>query len=135
MIDISTQLVGFVRTKLDDAGHDVAVTEHQRKQGVGLPHVLILPETTGDSVETLAGDFGHDVSEIEIVSFAATGADAFTYAEVIRDSLQGYRGAIGTATVLSCTSTDPFEKGCDKPIAGGNTLIFWVARSYRLGHN
>lgn len=135
MIDIASQLVGWLRTKLDDAGHDVPVTEYHRKQGVALPHVLVISETTGDSVELLSGDLGYDVSEVEVVAFASTSAESYTLAEVVRDALQGYKGAIGTSTVLTSTSTDPFEKGVDKPIAGGSGLTYYTARSYRLGHN
>ena len=135
MKDISTELVSWVRTKLDDAGHDVSVTEYKRKQGVGTPCVIISPEFQGDSAELLSGPAGYHVTEIEVVSFASTSAAAFTHAEVIRAALQGYKGTIGTASVLSVTSTEPFEKDVDKPLSGGNSLVYSVARSYRIGHN
>ena len=135
MNNVCAEVVAHLKTGLAAAGHDYPVTEHNRKQGVTPPGVLVVGLNTGRSFEHLGGPVGIDFLDFDVYCYATTDAGAFTLAEAVRVILQGYRGTMGGTFVNQITSQTTFEKGTDPPAKGSNRLTYWVVREYTAAHN
>lgn len=120
----------------DLIGEDTAArvfTQYQ-PQGSALPHVVI--ETfSGNSYEHLSGITGVAENRVQITCYGETETAAASLADLVRRSLQGYRGTVGSQFINGITSPDGFESGDDRPSAnGGNTYRFWVRRDYEVAY-
>jgi hypothetical protein len=81
----------------------------------------------------LDGHDGSSLATVEITALALREATAIAIAEVIRNSLQGFRGLQSGVSILRCFLDDESDD-TSQPIDGSDQWVYEVTLSYVMKH-
>lgn len=95
---------------------------------------IVYEENGGESVEHLAGGAGVCHAVVHVYAYGRTRREANVLAEVIKDELRPYRGAIGNHFVNGITATRHRESGVDASQDKGDSHRYWTRRVYDIWH-
>jgi hypothetical protein len=138
--DIGADLTTYLKTvsgvtDIVGTGTAARIYEEDPKQAVALPYV-VFEVLAGSSSSHLGGMAGVAVARVQVDAYAATRPAAFALAEQLKFVLAACRGVTwGSTFVHDEHGNDSYERGRDRPVAGGNQRRYWFSRDYVFSYS
>lgn len=138
-MDVGRQLITYLKTlsavtSLIGSGTSARIYQHDAKEGVQLPYVVV-SVTSGLSAVHLATASGIAMNRVTITCYADNETDSYNLNSVIRRGpLLGYRGVMGTGYCNGVADDGGYESGYDPPIPGANDKRYWTMQHYQIWH-
>ena len=120
-------------TDLVGANNAARIYPDVPKQGMPLPF-LVYDESGGESIEHLTNGAGLVRGMVNVWAFGETRRKANELAEIVKEELRPYKGAMFGSLVAEVSCAQHRDSGVDLPQDNSDTKRYWTRRVFDIWH-